>query len=127
MRPIRFRRSLGLKLALAFAAVLAVMLGSLVLVRVETGRAEDAYRHALSWRGAIAGAAEQAAGTRQQQAAQALYVATFQPRYKREWEAGVAKSDGGATQVQALHDPTVGRISAGATAADHRHDDTVHG
>jgi methyl-accepting chemotaxis protein len=103
------------------------MLGSLVLVRVETGRAEDAYRHALSWRGAIAGAAQQAAGTRQQQAAQALYVATFQPRYKREWEAGVAMSDAGAKKVQALHDPTIGRIAAGATAADHRHDDAVHG
>jgi methyl-accepting chemotaxis protein len=127
MRPIRLRRSLGLKLSLAFAGVLAVMLGSLLLVRVETGRAEDAYRHALSWRGAIAGAAQQAAGTRQQQAAQALYVATFEARYKHEWEAGVAISDAGAKQVAALHDPAITRIAAGATAADHRHDDTVHG
>src|SRR3954454_18283927 len=114
MRPIRLRRSLGLKLSLAFAGVLAVMLGSLLLVRVETGRADDAYQHALSWRGAIAGAAQQAAGTRQQQAPQALYVPTFQKRYKAEWEAGVAMGDARDKKVQIFHDPTISRIAAGA-------------
>jgi methyl-accepting chemotaxis protein len=126
MRPIAFRRTLGVKLALAFTGVLAVMLGSLAVVLVESGRAEDAYRAALHWRGAVDGAARQAAGTRQQQAAQALYVATFDPRYKSQWEAGVAISDKAGDAVEALHDPTVARIAAGATAADHKHDDTVH-
>jgi methyl-accepting chemotaxis protein len=126
MRPVTFRRTLGVKLALAFAGVLAVMLGSLALVLVESGRADGAYRAALHWRGAVDGAARQAAGTRQQQASQALYVATFDPRYKRQWEAGVAISDKAGEAVEALHDPTVGRIAAGATAADHKHDDTVH-
>src|SRR3954466_7090982 len=126
MAPHRLRRSLGLKLALAFAGVLAVMLGSLAIVLVESGRSDAAYKSALSWRRAIDGAARQAAGTRQQQAAQALYVATFDPRYKREWEAGVAISDKAGDAVLALHDPTVARIAAGATAADHKHDDTVH-
>jgi methyl-accepting chemotaxis protein len=127
MRPNRFRRSLGLKLALAFAGVLAVMLASLAVVLVESGRSDAAYTSALSWRRAIDGATRQASGTRQQEAAQALYVATFAPRYKREWEAGVKLGDQGAAEVQALHDPTVTRIAAGATAADHKHDATVHG
>src|SRR3954469_10288517 len=126
MRPFAFRRTLGVKLALAFAGVLVVMLGSLALVLVETGHAEDAYRGALHWRGAVDGAARQAAGMRQQQASQALYVATSDPRYKREWQAGVNVSDKAGDAVEALHDPTVARIAAGALAADHKHHDTVH-
>src|SRR4051794_36702833 len=88
MRPLRFRRTLGLKLGLAFAGVLAVMLASLGVVLVESARSDAAYTSALSWRRAIDGAARQAAGTRKQQAAQALYVATSGLRFKREWEAG---------------------------------------
>jgi hypothetical protein len=81
MRPqIALRRTLGVKLALAFAGVLGVMLASLLIVLAETDHAERAHESALAWHSAIAGAAEQAAGTRQQQAAQALYVATFDPR-----------------------------------------------
>src|SRR3954466_14919437 len=126
MAPHRLRRSLGLKLALAFAGVLAVMLGSLAVVLVESGRSDAAYKSALSWRRAIDGAARQASGTRQQQAAQALYVATFDPRYKREWEAGVTLGDQGAEEVQALHDPVVTRIAAGAAAAAPRPAGAVH-
>src|SRR4051812_20338335 len=124
--PLSLPRTIRVKLALAFAGVLGVMLASLGLVRVETDRAEHAHSSALAWHTAIAGASEQAAGTRQQQAAQALYVATFNPRFKREWEAGVTVADAGGKQVQALHDPVIGKIAAGATAADHRHDDAVH-
>src|SRR5690349_21551520 len=81
MRSASIRLSLGLTLALAFAGVLAVMLCSLVLVLVKSDEASRAYNHAISWDSAVTGAAAQAAGTRQQQSAQALYVATFLPRY----------------------------------------------
>ncbi len=126
MRPLRLRRTLGVKLGLAFAGVLVVMLASLGLVLVKSSEASHAYERALGWKTAVDGAARQAAGTRQQQASQALYVATGEERYKQEWEAGVAISDKAGAAVDALHDPTVSRIAAAATAADHKHDDTVH-
>src|SRR4051794_13848770 len=126
MRPLRLRFTLGPKLGLAFAGVLAVMLASLAVVLVKASQASDAYKHALSWQTAIEGAAHQAAGTRQQQAAQALYVATGDARYKRQWEAGVTASERAGAGVEALHAPTITRIVAGATAADRKHDDTVH-
>src|SRR6185312_6787689 len=88
--------------------------------------AGHAWRAAMRWDRAVAGADRQLRGTQQQMAAQALYVATFDPRYKAEWEAGVAMSDRGAAAVDALHDPTIGRISATANAADHRHDAAVN-
>ena len=74
----------------------------------------------------MAGADTQLRGTQQQMAAQALYVATSAPRYKAEWEAGVAMSDRGAAAVDALHDPVIGKIAATANAADHRHDAAVN-
>src|SRR4051794_18354326 len=99
MRPLRLRRTLGVKLGLAFAGVLAVMLASLALVLVKSSEASHAYGRALAWKTAVKGAARQAAGTRQQQASQALYVATGEPRYKQEWEAGVAISDKASAAV----------------------------
>jgi methyl-accepting chemotaxis protein len=125
MRPPSFRLTLGLKLGLAFAGVLGVMLISLAVVVVQSGKADAAYQKAISWDDAVKGAAEQAAGTRQQQSAQASYVATFQPRYKAEWEAGVAKSEKAAKSVEKLNDATITRIARGATAADEHHDATV--
>jgi methyl-accepting chemotaxis protein len=126
MRTPSIRLTLGLKLALAFAGVLAVMLCSLVLVLVKSDQASKAYNHAIAWDSAVTGAADQAAGTRQQQSSQALYVATFLPKYKTEWEQGVAKSDAGAKAVEKLHDPTVTQIAQAANTADEHHDDTVH-
>ena len=126
MRPFAVRLTLGIKLGLAFAAVLAVMLCSLAVVIAESGKADAAYRKAIAWDQAVEGAAEQAAGTRQQQSSQALYVATFQPRYKDEWEAGVAKAEAAAKSVEKLHDPTITRIARSATAADEHHDATVN-
>src|SRR3954449_13179038 len=87
MRPLRLRRTLGVKLGLAFAGVLAVMLASLALVLVKSSEASHAYERALAWKAAVEGSAKQAAGTRQQQASQALYVATGEVRYKQEWQA----------------------------------------
>jgi methyl-accepting chemotaxis protein len=126
MRPPAFRLTLGLKLGLAFAGVLAVMLISLAVVVAQSGKADTAYKKAIAWNEAVKGSAEQAAGTRQQQSSQALYVATFQPRYKAEWKAGVAKSEEAAKSVEKLHDPTVTKIARGATAADEHHDATVN-
>ncbi len=120
------RLTLGLKLGLAFAGVLAVMLGSLAVVLVKSSEASSAYERAIAWKGAVVGAASQAAGTRQQQASQALYVATGDKRYKAEWEAGVEAAERAGASVEALHDPTVTRIAQGATAADRKHDQSVN-
>src|SRR3954453_2352079 len=105
MRPLRPRRTLGFKLGVAFAAVLVTMLASLTLVLVKSQHAADAYERAIHWKAAVAGAAGQAAGTRQQQAAQALYVATGKPRYKREWQQGVATAEAHGKAVEAAAEP----------------------
>ncbi len=69
MPTLRLRRTLGLKLGLAFAGVLAVMLGSLgPRPREVRPTPSQAYEHAIAWKDAIDGASNQAAGTRQQQA-----------------------------------------------------------
>jgi methyl-accepting chemotaxis protein len=70
--------------------------------------------------------ARQVTGSRQQQAAQALYVATFDPKYKAQWEAGVKISDAASAAAAKLHDPEITRISNTAAAADHQHDRTVN-
>ncbi|RKQ91323.1 methyl-accepting chemotaxis protein [Solirubrobacter pauli] len=126
MPTLRLRRTLGLKLGLAFTAVLVVMLGSIALVLVKAAHADDAYERAIGWQEAIAGAAHQAAGTRQQQAAQALYVATGDDRYKAEWEQGVKIAERNAAAVEKLNDPTVTQIAQTATDADRKHDAAVN-
>src|SRR3954451_21356964 len=123
-RTLRLR--LGAKLGLAFTGVLAVMLASLLLVSQKSTEASHAYERAVAWKSAVEGAAAQAAGTRQQQASQALYVATGDERYKREWQAGVDAADKAGAKVEALHDPVVGKLAAGATEADQHHDQTVN-
>jgi methyl-accepting chemotaxis protein len=125
MRTSAIRRTLGLKLGLAFAAVLALMLSALIIVLVQSGKADSAYHDAIAWNQAVEGAAEQAEGTLQQQYSQALYVATGEARYKAEWEAGVVKAERAGATVEKLHDPTVTRIVHGATAADAKHDAAV--
>src|SRR3954470_14415401 len=126
MPSLRLRRTLGVKLGLAFAAVLAIMLASLGMVLLKSSHAADAYERAIAWKTAVEGAAKQAAGTRQQQASQALYVATGDKRYKAEWEQGVEISETAGKSVEALHDPQVTKIAQTATAADEKHDATVN-
>ena len=121
--PLRLK--LGAKLGLAFAGVLAVMLASLAVVLQKSSQASGAYERAIAWKTAVEGAANQASGTRQQQASQALYVATGELRYKREWQAGVDAAEKAGASVEALHDPVITKLAAGATAADQQHDDTV--
>jgi methyl-accepting chemotaxis protein len=120
------RLRLGAKLGLAFTGVLAVMLASLVVVLQKSSEASHAYERAIAWKSAVEGAAAQAAGTRQQQASQALYVATGDERYKREWQAGVDAAEKAGAAVEALHDPVIGKLSAGATDADRKHDASVN-
>src|SRR4051794_17501518 len=122
----RPRLTLGFKLGLAFAGVLAVMLGALALVLVKSSSAAHSYEQAASWNAAVEGAAAQAAGTRQQQASQALYVATGDERYKREWQAGVEAAEKAGAAGEALHDPGGGKLAAGATDADRKHDASVN-
>jgi methyl-accepting chemotaxis protein len=116
----------GRKLGLGFAGVAAIFVVALVVVLLLNGRAQSTWEQTLRWQTADQGAATQIRGTQQQMAAQALYVATGQPRYKQEWEDGVALSNRGARQVAALHDATITRIANGANDADHRHDAAVN-
>jgi len=122
----RIRMTVGRRLALGFAAVTAIFAVALAIALGFSSSAGHAWRAATAWDRAVAGAGEQLRGTQQQMAAQALYVATGAPRYKAEWERGVARSDRGAAAVAALHDPAVARIANSANAADHRHDAAVN-
>ena len=124
--PLNLRLRLGAKLGLAFTGVLAVMLASLVVVLQKSSDASHAYERAISWKSAVEGAAEQADGTRQQQASQALYVATGNPRYKREWQAGVDAAEKAGAAVEALNDPVITKLASGATTADQKHDASVN-
>src|SRR3954447_6096137 len=120
------RRTLGVKLGLAFAAVLAIMLSSLGLVLLKSSQAADAYERAVAWKSAIEGANAQAAGTRQQQSSQALFVATGEARYKREWLGGVESAEAAGAAVEKLNDPHIAEISKTATEADREHDASVN-
>jgi CHASE3 domain sensor protein len=119
------RRTLGFKLSLAFAGVLVVMLAALGLVLMKASAASHSYEEAIAWNAAVEDAARQAAGTRQQQAAQALYAYTGDARYKREWEQGVQISDEAVKTVEALHDPEITKIAEAVADADAKHDQVV--
>ena len=75
--------------------------------------AAEAYERAIAWKDAVAGASNQAAGTRQQQASQALFVATGEARYKREWEQGVAIAERSGAAVEKLNDPPITELADG--------------
>jgi methyl-accepting chemotaxis protein len=119
--------SIGRKLYGAFAAVSVVFVVALGATLVLGSSARSAWRETLTWDKAVKASQLQIEGTRQQLAAQALYVATFLPKFKAEWEAGVTKSDTGTKGVQAIGDPGIAKIAAAANTADHHHDATVHG
>jgi methyl-accepting chemotaxis protein len=123
---IRLQPTLGRKLGLAFAAVIAIFAIAMLLVLLLNAKVQTTWEQTLRWQHADEGAALQIRGTQQQMGAQALYVATGDQRYKDEWEAGVALSDRGARAVDALHDPTTTKIADGANTADHTHDATVN-
>ncbi len=114
------------KLYIAFAGVSLLFGAALAATLVLGSSAQNAWRHAQTWTHAVDGIDLQIEGTRQQLAAQALYVATFEPKYKAEWLAGVDKGNRGSAIVTAIGDPIITKISAAANTADHHHDDTVH-
>src|SRR3954464_9380928 len=126
MRSRTLRWTVGRRLALGFGTVTAIFVVALGVALTLSASAGTQWRSATHWDAAVAGANDQLRGTQQQMAAQALYVATGAPRYKSEWEQGVAISNRGAAAVGALHDPTIARIATTANAADHQHDAAVH-
>jgi methyl-accepting chemotaxis protein len=113
------------KLYIAFAGVSLLFGAALAATLILGSSAQNAWRHAQTWTHAVEGIDLQIEGTRQQLAAQALYVATFEPKYKAEWLAGVDKGNKGSAVVTAIGDPIITQISAAANTADHHHDD-VH-
>jgi methyl-accepting chemotaxis protein len=125
--PQLFRWTIGRKLAVAFGAIVALFSTALILALAMQSSANAHWRQLDRWQKGQDAIEQQVTGSRQQQAAQALYAATFDPKYKAEWEAGVTISDAGAKAAAALHDPTITRISKTATAADHLHDANVNG
>jgi hypothetical protein len=125
MDRTRLRWTVGRQLAAGFGAVTAILVVALAVTLGYSASAGSAWRQATHWDRAVSGAGDQLRGTQQQMAAQALYVAIGAPRYKAEWQAGVALSNRGAAAVAALHDPTIARIATTANEADHRHDAAV--
>src|SRR3954451_18278600 len=126
MRIKSFKWTVGRSLALGFGTVTAIFVVAIAVALSFSASAGKDWRGATRWDRAGAGSNEQLRGTQQQMAAQALYVATGAPRYKTEWEQGVAVSNHGAAAVGALHDPTVSRIANTANVADHEHDGAVN-
>ncbi|MFL5883883.1 MAG: methyl-accepting chemotaxis protein [Thermoleophilaceae bacterium] len=118
--------SIGRKLGGAFAVVVGIFLLSAVVGQVLAANAENDWQAAMRWNDAVGGAQAQADGTQKQMASQALYVATFEPKYKAEWQQGVDDSEKGAKTIDSLHNSTISKISSAATAADEQHDATVH-
>jgi methyl-accepting chemotaxis protein len=118
--------SIARKLGVGFGAVSVVFLLALGVALLQAGSAQSTWKGTTRWDDAVAGASLQVRGAQQQQAAQALYALTFNPRYKAEWEAGVAMSDKGSAAVEKVGDPGIAQISNGANAADHKHDASVH-
>src|SRR6185369_3992275 len=121
-----FRWTIGRKLAVAFGAVVVLFSAALILAVPMQSKANHSWQQLDRWQKGQDAIAKEVTGARTQQAAQALYAATFDPKYKAEWERGVAIADAGATAADALHDPTVAKIANSAKAADHLHDENVH-
>ena len=112
--PLNLRLRLGAKLGLAFTGVLAVMLASLVVVLQKSSDASHAYERAIAWKSAVEGAAEQADGTRQQQASQALYVATGEAALQARVAGGRrTRPRRRGAAVEALNDPVITKLAAG--------------
>ena len=112
------RLTIGRKLALSFAAVVAIFVAALLLAAHFDGSAQNQWRTLLRWDRGYAAIQQEVEGTRTQMAAQALYAATFDPKYKAEWEHGVAISDAGAKAAEVIADPTITRIARSSQAAD---------
>ncbi len=123
----RLRWTIGRKLATAFGAVVLLFVAALALATHLQDTSQAQWRGLAKWDRAERGINQVVLGARQQLGAQALYAATFDPRYKQEWLDGVAISDAGGKQADAVSDATIKRIAGRAITADHLHDDNVNG
>ena len=119
------RLRLGAKLGLAFTGVLAVMLASLAVVLLKSAEASHAYERAIAWkvgrrgrcrpgRGHAPAAGRPGAVRRDRRGALQARVAGGRRR-RRE----------GRRRRRGLNDPVVGKLAAGATEADRKHDAAV--
>jgi methyl-accepting chemotaxis protein len=113
------------KLYVAFGAVLTVFLLVLAVTLDLMATANAEHRKASAAAQATAGAATQIRGIQTQMTAQASYVATGDPKFKREFEQGVAAGTAGSKIVAAHGDATVKAISQESETADKLHDQTV--
>jgi methyl-accepting chemotaxis protein len=123
---LAFRWTIGRKLAVAFSAVVLLFVCALALAMAMQSSANRSWEQLQHWQHGQDAIARAVTGSRIQESAQALYAATGDARYRREWERGVAISDAGAKAAEALHDPTIERIAASAKTADHLHDQNVN-
>src|SRR4051812_47493189 len=97
--------SVARKLAAAFAAVTLTFLAALAAALLFSDAAQADWKHTQKWDAAVRAGAQQIGGIQTQLAAQALYVATSQPRYKAEWESGVAVANRASATISRLGDP----------------------
>jgi len=125
-RRLSLRWTIGRKLAAAFTAVVALFMAALIVALSLQASSNDSWRQLQRWQRGQDALAQAENGTRIQQAAQALYAATGQERYRAEWEHGVNVADAGQQAAGRLHDATLKRIGDEAAAADHLHDENVH-
>jgi methyl-accepting chemotaxis protein len=123
---VALRWTIGRKLAVAFSAVVLLFVAALGLALTMQSSANRSWEQLQHWQRGQDAIARSVTGARIQQSAQALYAATGDLRYRREWERGVAISDAGAKAAATLHDRTIEQIAASAKAADHLHDKNVN-
>jgi methyl-accepting chemotaxis protein len=127
MNPLaNFHWTVGRKLAAGFGAVCAIFLVAIVVTLTLSSSSQSDWQHAMSWDASIDASAEQVRGAQMQMASQALYVATGDRRYRADWNRGVAIAEKAAKVIEALGDPELQKISRDATAADRKHDASVH-
>jgi methyl-accepting chemotaxis protein len=118
--------TLSKKLYGGFAAVGLTFLAALVAALVLNAHAEDQWKKADDANAATAGAALQIRGIQEQMVAQSMLVATFDKKYEDAFNKGVELGTKGTKVVGETGDATVKKISAGAEAADQKHDAAVN-
>jgi methyl-accepting chemotaxis protein len=126
MSRVALRWTIGRKLAAAFGAVVLLFVVALMVSVTMQASANHSWERLQYWQRGQDAIAQSVTGARIQQSAQALYAATGDERYRREWERGVAIANAGAKVANAMQDPTIKRIADSASAADHLHDKNVH-
>jgi methyl-accepting chemotaxis protein len=123
---LTFRWTIGRKLAAAFGAVVMLFVIALAVSLSLQASGDRSWGQLQHWQQGQDAIAKAVTGARIQQSAQALYAATGDERYRREWLQGVAIADAGAKAAAELNDPTIARIAASAKTADHLHDQNVN-